>query len=462
MSKVISTYNPATGELIAEHPALDEAGLEAALANTHAAQQAWRKSDIATRQAGLRKLGQILRDEVDAHAALISREMGKPITEARGEVLKCATTCDYYADRLPEFLETKQIKTESVDSFVKYDPIGVVLAVMPWNFPYWQVIRFAAPTLAAGNGGLLKHASNVTGSALAIADAIERAGFPKHLFTTLVIAEHSWVDRIIADDRVAAVTLTGSEKAGASVAESAGRALKKTVLELGGSDPFVVLADADVAAITPTAVKARFINTGQSCLCAKRFIVEGEVIEDFEARVGAAVAALKIGDPLDDSTQIGPLAKKQFVDDIDSQVQRSLAMGARLVTGGHRIDGPGNYYAPTVLADVTPDMPVFREETFGPVLALVKADNPTEAIALANDSVYGLAASIWTSDINRGLELGGEIESGALFVNQMVASDPRLPFGGVKLSGYGRELSVEGMREFMNARTVVVNNMPRS
>lgn len=462
MTKTISTYNPATDELLAEYRAFSEEQLDAALANTHAAHREWRKSAVETRQAALRKLGQILRDEVEAHATLISREMGKPITEARGEVLKCATTCDYYADHLPEFLETKQIKTESVDSFVKYDPIGVVLAVMPWNFPYWQVIRFAAPTLAAGNGGLLKHASNVTGSALAIADAIERAGFPKHLFTTLVIAEHSWIDRIIADDRVAAVTLTGSEKAGASVAESAGRALKKTVLELGGSDPFVILADADIAAITPTAVKARFINTGQSCLCAKRFIVEADVIADFEARVGTAVAALKIGNPLEDSTQVGPLAKKQFVDEIDSQVQRSIAMGARLVTGGHRIEGPGNYYAPTVLADVTPDMPVFREETFGPVLALVKAGSPTEAVALANDSVYGLAASIWTSDNNRGLELGSEIESGALFVNQMVASDPRLPFGGVKLSGYGRELSVEGMREFMNARTVVINNMPRS
>ncbi|MEN9736876.1 MAG: hypothetical protein RJA26_109, partial [Actinomycetota bacterium] len=313
---VVSTTNPATGAKLVDYPAQTEEQLDAILNNAVAAQKAWRHSEISTRATALRKLGQILRDEVEAHATLISQEMGKPITEARGEVLKCATTCDYYADNLEAFLAPKVIKTEAQSSFVAYEPIGIVLAVMPWNFPYWQVIRFAAPTLAAGNGGLLKHASNVTGCALAIQDAIDRAGFPKGLFTTLVLSKHSIVNDLIADDRVAAVTLTGSEGAGANVAEAAGRALKKTVLELGGSDPFVILEDADIAAVTPLAVRARFINTGQSCLCAKRFMVDAKVHDDFEARLKVAVEALKIGDPLDPTTQIGPLAKPSFVDDI--------------------------------------------------------------------------------------------------------------------------------------------------
>ena len=459
---VVSTTNPATGAKLTEYPAQTEEQLEAILNRAVAAQKHWRQSDTATRIQALRNLGQILRDEVEAHATLISQEMGKPITEARGEVLKCAATCDYYADNLEAFLAPKIIKTEAASSFVAYEPIGIVLAVMPWNFPYWQVIRFAAPTLAAGNGGLLKHASNVTGCALAIQSAIDRAGFPEGLFTTLVLAKHSVVNELIADERVAAVTLTGSEGAGASVAEAAGRALKKTVLELGGSDPFVILEDADVAAITPLAVRARFINTGQSCLCAKRFMVDAKVHDDFEARLKIAVEALKIGDPLDPTTQIGPLAKPSFVDDIDRQVRDSVAMGARVVAGGYKIEGPGSYYAPTVLADVTPDMPVFNQETFGPVLALVKAANTDEALELANTTQYGLAASVWTSNMELGIELGRRIESGALFVNTIVASDPRLPFGGVKLSGYGRELSEEGMREFTNARTIVANQMPRA
>ena len=459
---VVSTTNPATGAKLAEYTAHTEEQLEAILNRAVAAQKHWRQSDTATRIQALRNLGQILRDEVEAHATLISQEMGKPVTEARGEVLKCATTCDYYADNLEAFTAPKVIKTEATTSFVAYEPIGIILAVMPWNFPYWQVIRFAAPTLAAGNGGLLKHASNVTGCALAIQSAIDRAGFPEGLFTTMVLAKHSTVNDLIADERVAAVTLTGSEGAGASVAEAAGRALKKTVLELGGSDPFVILEDADVAAITPLAVRARFINTGQSCLCAKRFMVDAKVHDDFEAQLKVAVEALRIGDPLDPTTQIGPLAKLSFVDDIDRQVRNSVAMGARVVTGGYRIDGPGAYYAPTVLADVTPDMPVFNQETFGPVLALVKAANTDEALQLANTTKYGLAASVWTSNMELGIELGRRIDSGALFVNTIVASDPRLPFGGVKLSGYGRELSEEGMREFTNARTIVANQMPRA
>jgi succinate-semialdehyde dehydrogenase/glutarate-semialdehyde dehydrogenase len=459
-TKPIVTVNPATDEVLFSYPSLDEAGINAALDLAVATQQEWRKTPLTVRSAALRKLAQILRDEVEAHATLISTEMGKPIGEARGEVLKCALTCDYYADHVDEFLAPKTVATEAKKSYVTYEPLGVIFAVMPWNFPYWQVIRFAAPSLAAGNAGLLKHASNVTGSALAIQRAVERAGFPKGLFTTLVISDHSAVARIVEDTRVAAVTLTGSEGAGAQVAEAAGRSLKKTVLELGGSDPFVVLGDADVEAIAPFAVKARFINTGQSCLCAKRFIVEENIIEDFETRVKALVENLVVGDPLDPNTQIGPLAKRAFVSDIHRQVQESIKMGARLVTGGHPIEGKGNYYAPTILADVTEGMPCFNEETFGPVLALVKAEDPKNAIQLANASRYGLAASIWTANPEIGIELGSEIASGALFVNGVVASDPRLPFGGVKLSGYGRELSVEGMHEFTNVRVIWVGDMP--
>jgi len=460
LSKQVVTVNPATDEVIESFDAQGWDEISSLMDAAVQAQANWRKSSLEDRANKLRNLAQILRDEVDAHATLISREMGKSITEARAEVLKCALCCDFYADNLANYLAPKPIKTEAVNSFVSYEPLGVVFAVMPWNFPYWQVIRFAAPTLAAGNGGILKHASNVTGSAIAIQHAIEKAGFPKHLFTSLVVADHSMVGKIVEDPRIAAVTLTGSEKAGASVAEAAGRALKKTVLELGGSDPFVILEDADSAAIAPFAVKARFINTGQSCLCAKRFIVADNLIEDFEGRIKALVEALKIGDPLDPSTQIGPLAKKAFVDDIDKQVQDSIKMGARLVTGGYRIEGPGNYYAPTILADVTPDMPVFSQETFGPVLALVGANSSEQAIKLANTTQYGLAASIWTKDPSVGLKLGSGIASGALFVNGVVASDPRLPFGGVKLSGYGRELSIEGLHEFMNVRAVWIGEMP--
>ncbi|KRE25759.1 NAD-dependent succinate-semialdehyde dehydrogenase [Agromyces sp. Soil535] len=450
----IITIDPATGEELGRYPGLDAPALDASLQRAADAQRTWREVPVEQRVEPLRRLATLLRDEAQTHAELISREMGKPVTEALAEVRKCAVTCDYYADRAAEFLAQQPVETEASASFVAYEPLGVVLAVMPWNFPYWQVIRFAAPTLAAGNGGLLKHASNVTGSAIALESLFQRAGFPEGLFQTLVLTDHGMVDEIIADPRVAAVTLTGSEAAGASVATAAGRALKKTVLELGGSDPFVVLADADVEKVAPLAVRARFVNTGQSCLCAKRFPVEAGVIEDFERRVGDLVEALRIGDPLDPATQIGPLAKPSFVDDIDRQVRESVALGARVVTGGHRLDGPGNYYAPTVLADVTPDMPVFREETFGPVMAIVRAESADEAIELADDTRYGLAASVWTADMERGLRLGRGIRSGALFVNSVVVSDPRLPFGGVKLSGYGRELSREGMLEFTNIRAV--------
>lgn len=452
MSTVI-TVDPATGETLSEYRLLETAEVDAALQRASDAQALWRQTPVAERVARLRRLGDLLRDEAEVHARTISQEMGKPFTEALAEVRKCALTCDFYADHAEEFLAPQPVDTEATRSYVSYEPLGVVLAVMPWNFPFWQVIRFAAPTLTAGNGGLLKHASNVTACALAIADLVARAGYPRDLFQSLVVG-HSDIDSIVADPRVAAVTLTGSEGAGAAVAAAAGKALKKTVLELGGSDPFVVLDDADIERIAPLAVRARFVNTGQSCLCAKRFPVEEGVADEFERLVKERVEALVVGSPLDPATQIGPLAKPSFVDDIDRQVRESVAMGARIVAGGHRLKGPGNYYAPTILADVTPDMPVFREETFGPVMAIVRADDAQHAIALADDTRYGLAASVWTADMERGIALGRRIQSGALFVNAVVVSDPRLPFGGVKLSGYGRELSREGMLEFTNVRAV--------
>lgn len=441
------------------HPTLNAAELENSLELASRAQREWKATALEDRSAALRRLAGLLRDEVEVHARRMSLEMGKPIVEARGEVLKCATACDYYADHVAEILASRPVKTEAVESFVAYEPIGVVLAIMPWNFPFWQVIRFAAPALAAGNGGLLKHASNVTGSALAIQDLIERAGFPVGLFTTLVTENYEQVYQVIADPRVAAVTLTGSEKAGALVAEAAGRALKKCVLELGGSDPFVVRADADLDLVVPSAVKARFMNAGQSCICAKRHIVDATRAESFEFKLLAAVEALKVGDPLDESTQLGPLAKSEFVDDIDRQVHESIRLGARLVTGGHRLPGPGNFYAPTILADVTPGMPAFDEETFGPVLVIAKSTDDVDAARLANATKYGLGASVWSADREAGLALGRRIESGALFVNGIVASDPRLPFGGIKHSGYGRELSAEGLREFTNQRTYWVGDL---
>jgi len=457
---MIETSNPATGEVLNHFTTQSWNELDPLLTAATSAQYAWSKIDAGQRASLLRNVASILRDEADDHARLITDEMGKPLAEARAEVLKCALCCDFYADHAEAFLRPQSISTNADTSYVTYQPLGLVLAVMPWNFPYWQVIRFAAPALAAGNGGVLKHASNTTGSALALQSVFLRAGFPEHLFSSVVIDDYSLVEKLIADPRIVAVTLTGSEKAGSQVAAAAGAALKKTVLELGGSDPFVILADADLDAVVPFAITGRFVNSGQSCLAAKRFIVEAKKYEGFEDRIVTAVNALVTGDPLDEATRIGPLAKPSFVDDLDRQVHESVAMGARLLTGGHRLEGAGNFYAPTVLADVTPDMPAFSEETFGPLLALVRAQDADHAIELANETRYGLGASIWTADTAVGLELGMRIQSGALFVNGVVASDPRLPFGGTKMSGYGRELSREGMLEFMNARAVWVSEHP--
>jgi len=382
--------------------------------------------------------------------------MGKPIAEAEAELDKCAWNCEFYAERAEGFLADEPVQTGAAASWVAYQPLGVVLAVMPWNYPFWQVLRFAAPALMAGDGALLKHSPNVPGCALAIEDLLGRAGFPAGLFRTLLVGDASVAEttgRLLADPRVAAATLTGSERAGAAVGTAAGRALKKCVLELGGSDPFLVLADADLELAAEAAARARFLNAGQSCIAAKRFIVEEPVADEFEQRFAAAAAALPVGDPLERTTRIGPLARADLLTALERQVEGSVAKGARVLLGGRRLAGPGWFHEPTVLADVTPGMPVFREETFGPVAAVVRAADEEAAVRLANDTPYGLGASLWTRDTDRAQRLGRRIQSGSLFVNALVASDPRLPFGGVKRSGHGRELAAVGIREFTNIRT---------
>jgi succinate-semialdehyde dehydrogenase/glutarate-semialdehyde dehydrogenase len=381
--------------------------------------------------------------------------MGKIITESLAEVEKSAWVCEYYAENAEQFLSDEIIKSGAARSFVSFEPLGPVLAVMPWNFPFWQVFRFAAPALMAGNAGLLKHASNVPGCALAIEQIFREAGFPENLFRTLMIPGRD-VEHILKNDKVVAATLTGSESAGSKVASFAGKYLKKTVMELGGSDPFIVLEDANIEKCAQIAVTARMLNTGQSCIAAKRFIVVDEVYKTFVARVKEILSELKTGDPLNPKSRFGPLARLDLMEDVDRQINASVEQGAKLELGGRRMAGEGFYYEPTLLTDVTPEMPVFSEETFGPVLAVMKVKSEKEAIEAANNCEYGLGGCLWTTDVDKGIELARQIESGAVFVNGMVKSDPRLPFGGIKRSGYGRELSHYGMREFVNIKTIVV------
>lgn len=427
------------------------------------AQQVWRTVAVSERARMLRVLATLLRDRAETYGRLITQEMGKPITEAVAEVNKCASACDYYADHGPQVLADREVSTSARRSYVTQDPMGVVLAVMPWNFPFWQVIRFAAPALLAGNAGIVKHAANVSRCMLAIEDAVVAAGFPPNLLRALIVDESvvpSVIEGLLADQRTAAVTLTGSNRAGAAVAAVAGRSIKKAVLELGGSDPFIVLADANVEAIAGPggpAVRSRFLNGGQSCLAAKRFIVEDAVADEFGERLADSVMRLRVGDPMDPATQIGPLARADLVDVIERQVSESVELGARPLTGAARTsveDFSGDFYLPTVLTDVTPDMPVFTEETFGPVAAVIRARDADHAVELADTTEYGLGASIWSADADRALRLGVRLTSGALFVNAVVASDPRMPFGGTRSSGYGRELSSDGLLEFTNTRTI--------
>ncbi|MFF3500632.1 NAD-dependent succinate-semialdehyde dehydrogenase [Streptomyces sp. NPDC003247] len=450
---MIVSNDPATGTELARYTPQPPQEVDAVLDAAAAAQADWRRRDLTERTPLLREMARVLREGRDHYAALITAEMGKPITEARAEIEKCAMTCDYYAEHAPAQLADRPVASNATESAVVYDPLGVVLAVMPWNYPFWQFFRFAAPALAAGNGTLLKHANNVPQCALAVEEVVRKAGAPEGLCRTLLI-EVDQVAGLIADPRVAAVTLTGSTEVGAIVAAQAAAVLKKQVLELGGSDPFIVLADADVAAAAATAVKARYVNVGQSCVNAKRFIVEETVADAFVAAFTEAAAALRVGDPTDPDTAIGPMARGNLRDTLHDQVRRTLDAGAVLALGGEVPDGPGCYYPPTVLDHVTPGMAAFDEETFGPVAAITRVADADEAVALANRTEYGLGAALWTTDLDRARRLTRVLDAGAVFVNGMVASDPRLPFGGIKKSGYGRELGAEGIREFVNTKTV--------
>lgn len=456
MSNQIKTINPATGEVLATYEGWNKDQIEQAVVSGHAAAAAWGQRPLQERVEAVRRLAQQLRAEKESMAALITAEMGKPLAEAAGELEKSAVTALYYADNAERILGDQPAAIEGVEAWISYESIGLVLAVMPWNFPVWQVMRFAIPSLTAGNGVLLKHSPNVTGSALALQKLVEKAGIPAGLLTTLVVTEAdvpATIESLIADDRIAAVTLTGSNRAGAAVGAAAGRVSKKSVLELGGSDAFIVLEDADVALAAATAVKARYNNGGQSCVCAKRFIISKAVAESFTALFVKGVRELVVGDPTDPKTQVGPLARDDLRAALQAQVDRSIAAGAKLLAGGKAGAGNGYFYEPTVLASTGPGMAAFDEETFGPVAAIAIAENDEDAIRLANATQFGLSVSIWSASKDRAVKLAKRITSGAVFINAMTASDARVPFGGTKKSGYGRELADAGIREFTNIRT---------
>ena len=452
---MIVSINPANGKELARYELHDDAFVDNALTAAANAQKAWRKVPVEERVGLLKNMAKALRSGKSRYAEMITREMGKPIAESEGEIEKCAYNCDFYAEHAANYLADEAVPSNATESVVEFDPLGVVLAIMPWNYPFWQFFRFAAPAFAAGNGAILKHANNVPECALAIQDIMKEAGCPEGLFATLII-DASKVAGIIADDRIAAVTLTGSTEVGAIVAAQAGKALKKQVLELGGSDPFIVLADADLEEAAKVAVKARYINVGQSCVNAKRFIVEESIADRFVELFLEGVAKLKIGDPMERDTNIGPMARENLMTGLHSQVERTLASGAVLKTGGKPIEGAGYYYPPSVLDNVKPDMVAFCEETFGPVAAIIRVKDADEAVRLANQTEFGLGSALWSTDLERARNLARDIDAGAVFINGMVASDPRYPFGGIKRSGYGRELGVYGIREFVNIKTVWV------
>ncbi len=449
----IQSINPATGEVLRSFGPLNNHQIDQKLALAASTFSSYRRLPFAERATMLRRAAEILERDNERFARIMTSEMGKTIRSARDEAAKCALACRYYAEHGRSFLADEKVATNATLSYIRYQPIGPVLAVMPWNFPFWQVFRFAAPALMAGNVGLLKHASNVPQCALAIEEIFCEAGFPEGAFQALLIGPQA-VARVIADPRVAAATLTGSEPAGSQVASESGKFIKKTLLELGGSDPFIVMPSADLDRAVETAVKARIVNNGQSCIAAKRFIIAERVADEFVRRFVAAMEAVRVGDPMREETELGPLATPQIRESLDDQVQRSVAAGARVLTGGNRIEGPGNFYNATVLTGVPNDAPAACEELFGPVAALFRVRNLEDAIELANATSFGLGASIWTNDEDERERAIDAIESGMVFVNGMVASDPRLPFGGVKHSGYGRELGVSGIREFVNIKTV--------
>ena len=450
---MISSVNPATEEQLAQYEAWSVDQVDEAVDRVADAQRTWRTMSVEERAAPMHHAAQLLRERARRYGALITSEMGKPIVEAEAEVAKCAVACDHYADHAAEYLANAPVATESLVSYVAYEPLGIVLAIMPWNFPFWQVFRAGAPTLMAGNGIVLKHASNVPQSALACEEVLRDAGFPEGLLRTVLI-EGAATERLIDDERIAAVTLTGSSEVGARIASLAAARLKKQVLELGGSDPFIVLADADLAYAARIAARARNQNNGQSCIAAKRFIVEQSVADEFGALFSEAVCALHVGDPMSRDTNVGPLARADLRDTLERQVAESRSMGAEAIVGGERVSGRGYFYAPTILDGVTDAMPAFREETFGPVAALIRARDVDHAIELANDTEYGLGAAVWTRDLEGAKGIARRIAAGSVFVNGLVASDPRMPMGGVKRSGYGRELGQHGIWEFTNIQTV--------
>ncbi|HUE50073.1 MAG TPA: NAD-dependent succinate-semialdehyde dehydrogenase [Candidatus Dormibacteraeota bacterium] len=452
----IASINPATGEKLKEFAAFDDAEIEKRLKRAEKAFAHHRREPFAKRAQLMMAVASLLEQEKDRLARTMTLEMGKLFRAAQEEIAKCIRGCRFYAENGERFLEDETAQTDAAQSYVRYDPLGAVLAIMPWNFPFWQVFRFATPALLAGNVGLLKHAANVPQCALAIEEIFCRAGFDEGIFQTLLI-EAQQVEKMIVDPRVKAITLTGSEKAGSAVASTAARYIKKSVLELGGNDPFIVMPSGDFESTLRTAIKARTINNGQSCIAAKRFLVADEVYDEFLRQFVERMRALKVGDPFDDTTEIGPLATEHILQGVHEQVQKSIAAGAKLLTGGNRIHGPGFFYEPTVLVDIPSDSPAYREEIFGPVASFFRVRDAADAIEIANDTSFGLGASAWTNDRAEQELFASELETGMVFINAMVASDPRLPFGGVKRSGFGRELGVAGIREFTNAKTIWIS-----
>jgi succinate-semialdehyde dehydrogenase / glutarate-semialdehyde dehydrogenase len=452
----IASINPATGEKLKEFAAFDDAEIEKRLKRAKKAFAHHRREPFAKRAQLMMAAASLLEQEKDRLARTMTLEMGKLFRAAQDEITKCVRGCRFYAENGERFLEDETAQTDAAQSYVHYEPLGAVLAIMPWNFPFWQVFRFATPALLAGNVGLLKHAANVPQCALAIEEIFCRAGFDEGIFQTLLI-EAQQVEKVIVDPRVQAITLTGSEKAGSAVASTAARYIKKSVLELGGSDPFIVMPSSDFESTLRTAIKARTINNGQSCIAAKRFLVANEVYDEFLRQFVERMCALKVGDPFDETTEIGPLATEHILQGVHEQVQKSIAAGAKLLTGGNRIHGPGFFYEPTVLVDIPSDSPAYREEIFGPVASFFRVRDAADAIEIANDTSFGLGASAWTNDRAEQELFASELETGMVFINAMVASDPRLPFGGVKRSGFGRELGVAGIREFTNAKTIWIS-----
>ncbi len=451
----IVSINPTTGETLKEFSAFNDEEIEKRLKRAERAFAHHRRSPFSKRAQFMMAVASLLEQEKDRLARTITLEMGKLFRAAQEEVAKCARVCRFYAENGERFLEDEAAQTDAARSYVRYEALGPVLAIMPWNFPFWQVFRFAVPALMAGNVGLLKHAANVPQCALAIEEIFCRSGFDEGVFQTLLI-EAAQVEKVIIDPRITAVTLTGSEKAGSAVASTAARHIKKSVLELGGSDPFIVMPSADFESTLETAIKARTINNGQSCIAAKRFLVADEIYDEFLRQFVECVRALKVGDPFDETTEVGPLATEQILEGVNEQVQKSIAAGAKLLTGGNRIHGPGFFYEPTVLVDLPSDSPAYREEVFGPVASFFRVRDAADAVEIANDTSFGLGASAWTNDRTEQELFASELEAGMVFVNAMVASDPRLPFGGIKHSGFGRELGATGIREFVNTKTIWV------